>query len=77
MTGSIGYIAEQVLQEVKSEKLVKIAQHQMVKEAQEKPVMHTEIGKTLMKLAEDLRDDSEGVTVGEFESFISEANDAE
>jgi len=76
MLDSIGSLAEQVLHEVKSDKLIKIAQHEMIKEAQAKPVMHTKIGKTLLKLADDLRNDSSDITVGELENFINEAGNA-
>lgn len=74
MAGSIGNLAEEVLQEVKSDKLVKIAQHKILQEA--KPTMHTSIGRTLMKLAVDIRNAPEDVTVGELENFISEADNA-
>jgi len=74
MESSIGNLAEEVLQEVKSDKLVKIAQYKMLKEA--KPVMRTQIGKTLMKLATDLRTAPDDVTVGDLERFLAEADDA-
>lgn len=77
MIGSIGKLAEQVLQEIRSDKIVKLAQYQMIKEAQEKPRMHTEIGRVMMKLAEDLRGEFGDVTVSEFENFINEADNAE
>ncbi len=74
MESSIGNLAEEVLQEVKSDKLVKIAQYKMLKEA--KPVMRTQIGRTLMKLATDLRNAPDDVTVGDLERFIAEADNA-
>ena len=76
MAGSIGELAEQVLQEVKSDKLTKLAQHHILKEAQAKPVMHTKVGKTLIAMAEDLRSGSEDISLGDFENFISEASNA-
>lgn len=76
MTGSIGNLAEQVLQEVKGQKIVKLAQHRILQESQDKPVMHTEVGKNLMKLAEDLRNESDDVTVAELETFLNEAANA-
>lgn len=76
MAGSIGELAEQVLQEVKSEKIVKLAQHRILKEAQAKPVMHTKVGKTLMKLAADLRSEPTDLTVSDVENFVNEAGNA-
>ncbi len=76
MLDSIGELAEQALREVRSSKIVKLAQHQILKEAQTKPTMHTEVGKVLMKLAVELRNETEDVTVSEFENFISENGNA-
>lgn len=74
MIGSIGKLAEEVLQEVKSGKLVKLAQHKILEEAE--PVMHTKIGKTMMELASDIRNKSDGITVGDLENFVAEVDNA-
>ena len=76
MTGSIGDLAEQVLREVKSDKLVKLAQYKVLKEAQEKPKMRTKVGQALMKLAEELRNEPEDITIGDLEDFLNGSSNA-
>jgi len=77
MKGSIGTLSEEVLQEVKSAKLTKLAQHQLVKEAAMKPTIQTNIGKALIKLADDLRSNSGGITVKDVEDFLNGKVDTE
>jgi hypothetical protein len=76
MAGSIGEIAEQVVAEVRSSKLTKLAQHQTLKEAQSQPVVRTSVGKLLMKLAEDVKHGSTDITTEDLESFLSGVSDA-
>ena len=76
MAGSIGEIAEQVLAEVRSSKLTKLAQHEILKEAQATPVVRTEVGKLLMKLSEDMRSVSADITTDDLETFLSGVSDA-
>jgi hypothetical protein len=76
MADSIGNLAEQVLNEVKSDKLVKLAQYKVLKEAQVKPRMRTEVGQALMKLAEELRNAPEDITMGDLEDFLSGSGNA-
>ena len=74
MAGSIGNLAEQVLEEVRSEKLVKLAQVQTVDVDGKKPRMRTEIGKALYKAAQALRSGDTEVTVGDVEDFVGAAH---
>lgn len=76
MTGSIGKIAEQILAEVKQGALTKIAQHDVVKEASQRPHRRTAVGQQLAKLAEDLRAASADVTVEDVRNFLEEAGHA-
>ena len=76
MVGSIGEIAEQVLEEVRNSKLTKLAQHEILKEAQVVPVVRTEVGKLLMKLSEDVKSGSADITTGDLETFLSGVSDA-
>lgn len=71
MTGSIGDIAEQVLEEVRSAKLTKLAQHHILKEAETKPAVQTEIGKFLLKLSEEIRNDTLDITTQDLENFLN------
>ena len=71
MKSSIETLAEEVLQEVKSAKLTKLAQHQFVKESAKKPNITTNIGKALVKLAEDLRSNSGSITAKDLEDFVN------
>ena len=70
MSGSIGILAEQVLQEVKKGSLVKLAEYRMVKQAVEKPTAQHPFAKALLKLAEDLRRKTTDVSVGELKEFL-------
>lgn len=76
MAGSIGEIAEQVLEEVRNSKLTKLAQHEILKEAQAKPVVRTEVGKLLMKLAEEVKAGSTDITTEDLETFLSGVSNA-
>lgn len=76
MTGSIGTLAEEIVESVKQNALIKIAQHEVVKEASQNSVPKTEIGKLLLKVASDLRRESEDVTVADVKSFLDEVGHA-
>jgi hypothetical protein len=70
MPGSVGEIAERVLAEVRSAKLTKLAEHQMVKEASEKPRARTPIGQALLKFAEEVRAQRIEVSEEDLEKFV-------
>lgn len=71
MVGSIGQIAEEVLQEVKNGKLTKLAEHIIVEDAEKRATAHTELGKAALKLATVLRaQDGVGVTVNDLKQFV-------
>jgi proline dehydrogenase len=70
MTGSIGLLAEEILDEVKNAKLTKLAEHQMIREACEHRPPQTELGKQLVKLAADLRTQSDEVSVDDLQRFV-------
>jgi len=70
MSGSIGKLAEQVLEEVKKGSLVKLAEYRLVKEAMEKPTGQHPFARALLKLAETLRRKNEDVSVGDLKEFM-------
>lgn len=70
MSGSIGKLAEQVLQEVKEGNLVKLAEYRMVKEACEKPTTRHPFSTALVKLAEILRRKTPDVSIEELKGFL-------
>lgn len=71
MVGSIGRIAEEVLQEVKNGKLVKLAEHVIVEEAEKKASAQTPLGRAALKLAAVIRSNaSSDVTVDELRQFV-------
>jgi proline dehydrogenase len=70
MTGSIGTLTEEILHEVRSAKLTKLAEHQMIKEACEKRPPTTELGKQLLKLATELRAMGDEITVDDLQKFV-------
>jgi len=76
MRGSIGDIAEQVLEEVRSSKLTKVAQYEILKEEESKPRARTKVGKLLLKLSEDVRLGNEDITVEELDAFVTGVQDA-
>jgi hypothetical protein len=76
MTGSIGKLAEEIVEGVKQNALLKIAQHEVVKEASQRPNPKTEVGKLLLKVAQDLRSKSEDVTVSDVQDFLNEVGHA-
>lgn len=55
MAGSIGQLADELIREVKAGKLVKLAEHQLLKEAETKVTARTELGSALLKLGAALR----------------------
>lgn len=71
MTGSIGMLAEEILHEVRSAKLTKQAEQQMIKEACEKRAPRTELSAQLTKLAADVRMLTSEVTVDELQRFVN------
>lgn len=70
MSGSIGTLAEQVLDQVRQGSLVKLAEYRLVKEASEKPTGQHPFARALLKLAEVLRRKNEDVSVGELREFL-------
>lgn len=76
MTGAIGKLAEEIVESVKQNALLKIAQHKVVKEASQKPHLKTEVGRLLHKMAQDLRSKSADVTVAEVQEFLDEVGHA-
>jgi len=77
--GTIGDIAEAIVNEVKAESLTKLAQTQFVKEASQTPNPKTAIGKLLHKVAGDLRRSPKGtdvVSVGDVREFLREVGHA-
>jgi len=69
MPGSIGKIAEEVLDQVKHNKLVKLAQHQAFKEIEKAP--KTELGSLLKKMAMLMRNNlQDDITVEELSRFV-------
>jgi hypothetical protein len=76
MTGSIGQIAEQIVNEVRQNALIKVAQHEVVKEASKRPNPKTDIGKLLYKAAAELRREGNDVTVADVQNFLAEVGHA-
>jgi len=74
MAGTIGNIAEEVLEEVRGAKLTKLAQAKTVDADSRRPNMRTEVGKAMYKVAQDLRNAAEPITVGEVEEFVGAAH---
>jgi len=73
--GSIGQLAENIVNQVKSEKLTKIAEYQLIKQASTEPPK-TEIGRTLAKLAEEVRTQKLGISLEDLNSFLTEVSNA-
>ena len=71
MSGTIGKLAEQVLQEVKQGGLVKLAEYRLVKEAVSKPTAQHPFAQALLKLAEILRRKTEKISVAELKEFVA------
>jgi len=72
----IGDIAEQVLDEVRSAGLTKIAEHQIVRAESAKPRARTELGTALLKVAEELRSADNDITVGDLTGFLNGVRNA-
>lgn len=70
MTGSIGQLAEQVLAEVKSGAMTKIAEVQLLNQAEETAKVQTELGKSMMKLAASLRSKTSSISMDELKNFL-------
>ncbi len=69
MNGSIGRLAEELLEEVRRGR-TKTAEHTLLKEAEDK-CLKTEVGLTLHKLAMLMRSStSQGVSQKELEDFV-------
>ena len=72
MAGSIGQLADELIREVKAGKLVKLAEHQLLKEAESKATARTEFGNVLLKLAAALRSKSGSqVSMDDMRAFLS------
>lgn len=76
MNGAIGKMAEQIVEEVRQNALLKIAQHEVVKEASTRPNPKTEIGKLLHKFAAEIRSVRGDVTVADVKKFLAEVGHA-
>ena len=74
MSGSIGNLAEQVLREVRSGELTKLAQHEILRDTERTPKLETEIGKALYKAAQELRNNPDEITVSDVEEFLGVLN---
>ncbi len=73
MVGSIGKIAEEVLQEVKEGKLTKLAEHAIVEDAEKQASSRAPLGQAALKLAAVIRSNaSTGVSVGELKAFVDQ-----
>ena len=72
----IGDIAEQVLEEVRSANLTKIAEHEVIQAEGRKPRPKTALGAALLKCAEDLRSMNEDITVEELQGFLGRVQNA-
>jgi hypothetical protein len=70
MTGSIGQLAEQVLAEVKSGAMTKIAEVQILNLAEETARVQTVLGKSMVKLATSLRSKTSGISMDELKNFL-------
>lgn len=71
MVGSIGQLADQVLAEVKTGKLVKLAEQKILKHAEARAPVHNDLSLTLLKLASHLRSKPSDVSMDEFRTFIA------
>ena len=72
MAGQIGQLADELIREVKAGKLVKLAEHKILKEAESKATARTELGNALLKLAAALRGKSSSqVTMEDLKAFLS------
>lgn len=71
MSGSIGKIAQEVLDEVKAGKLTKLAEHVIVEDAEKTASARTPLGRAALKLAALLRSRTgTDVTVDELKQFV-------
>lgn len=70
--GSIGRLAEEVLNEVRAQSTVKLAEQQILKHASESPPAKTDVGQLLQKVARNLRSKSDDLTLGDVEDFFEE-----
>ena len=70
MNGSIGQLAQQVLDEVKANKLIKLAQQTIIKETTQHPAMVTDVGKLLHKLGEEVRSGRADISVDDVKKFV-------
>lgn len=73
---TIGEIAESVLNEVKAQNLVKLAQREIVSTDSNRQDMKTPVGKALLKLAAEIRKVSSTITEDDLEHFLSEVGRA-
>ena len=72
MTGSIGQLADELIREVKTGKLVKLAEQQIIKEAESKVAVKTELGNALLKLGTALRSKSgTQISMDDLKAFLS------
>jgi len=72
MAGTIGQLADELIREVKTGKLVKLAEHKLLKEAESKVGAKTDLGKALLKMATALRSKSgDKVSMDDLKAFLS------
>lgn len=71
MIGSIGQLAEQVVAEIKAGAMTKLAEHEILDEAETRNTARTDLSKAMLKLATTLRSKAPNdITINELKSFI-------
>jgi len=74
--GKIGTMAEEVLDHVRTQSVVKLAEYQAAKEASLRPEPKTVLGAVMLKLADALRSKSEDVSVADVQQFVDGVHNA-
>lgn len=68
--GQIGTLAEEVLDHVKTQTVVKLAEYEAAKKASLRPNPKTELGQIMLKMADVLRSKSADVSVSDVQDFV-------
>ncbi len=68
--GQIGTLAEEVLDHVRTQTVVKLAEYEAAKNASLRPDPKTELGQVMLKMADVLRSKSEDVSVHDVQNFV-------
>lgn len=76
MSGDIGRLAEEVLTQVKGENLVKLAEYKALRDAYAQPTANTPLGQAMLKLAENIRNASNDVSIADVQNFLEEIGHA-